>query len=101
MSKRIVAYFSESGVPKTGLSPVITILDLETDTVVVDAQAMTEKSLDGFYEYIFTTYDVTKEYAIMCDGISSSLDSRYQPAINDFVSLEEIVNAIDGYQLDF
>jgi hypothetical protein len=63
----IVAFFTSSGVPATGLSPTIRIRNVSTGALVVTDAAMTEVG-DGFYRYNYTGYNPTIDYAIRCDG---------------------------------
>jgi hypothetical protein len=80
----ILAYFSDNGVPATGLLiPTIKIREIPVGTLLVNGSSMTEIG-DGFYSYDFTTYDSTKDYAIICDGTASLSDSdRYVYAGNE------------------
>ena len=72
----IIAYFSNDGVPATGLSATVDVW--ETDgTQVVTAQAMTEVA-GGFYVYDFTTYSASVDYCIRADGSATLANSdRY------------------------
>ena len=80
---RILAFFTDNGLPKTGLSPTIRIRDLSDDSLVITDAAMTEVG-DGHYQYNFTTYDATVDYAIRCDGGNSLSNSdRYTYAGNE------------------
>lgn len=63
----IVAFFTSSGVPATGLSPTIRVRNISTGALTVTDQAMAEVG-DGFYKYDYATYDPTIDYAIRCDG---------------------------------
>ncbi len=62
----LTAYFSDNGVPKTGLTPTMDIWKID-GTQVVTAQTMTEIA-GGFYVYDFTTYDDDEDYVIRADG---------------------------------
>ncbi len=68
MADYITAYFTRSGSPETGLSATVSILRLSDDTVVVNAAAMSEASLAGWYYYDFGAYDAAEDYAITADG---------------------------------
>ena len=82
----ITAYFSQIGVPKTGLSPTINIRDISDGSLTVSAAAMTEVG-DGFYWYNFSGYNATKDYSIRCDGGAILFDSdRYAIASTGFPS---------------
>lgn len=74
----IYAFFTESGVPKTGLSPTVDVWEGIAATQSVNAQAMTEKG-DGWYIYNFSTYVQTKQYLVTIDGTSTlSGSERYK-----------------------
>ena len=91
----VVAFFTDEGTPKTGLTPTIRIRDLSTDSLVITDASMSESG-DGFYKYNFTSYDSYKDYSIRCDGGSSLSDTdRYTFGVNDFVSLTEMENSLD------
>lgn len=66
-SANIVAHFAKSGYPVAGLSPVIKIWDIDTSTIVVASDPMVEVG-NGFYKYLFTTYDAVKNYGFIIDG---------------------------------
>lgn len=63
----IVVYFSESGVPKSGLLPTIIIRQISTGEMIINGGECVEIG-NGFYRYDFVEYDYTKNYAILCDG---------------------------------
>ena len=80
----ITAYFSQIGVPKTGLSPTINIRDISDGSLTVNAAAMTEVG-DGFYWYNFSGYNPAKDYSIRCNGGATLFDSdRYAIASTGF-----------------
>jgi len=82
-TKLITSAFTDNGEPKTGLTPIITIIDADTNTEVVTAASMTELQ-DGWYKYSFITYDFDKSYVINVDGGATLNDSeRYQFGGND------------------
>ena len=80
----ILSLFTDHGTPKTGLSPVLKIVDVATGNILITSDPMIEVS-DGWYKYDFSIYDYTKEYIVVCDGgdvledtdryISSALDN--------------------------
>jgi hypothetical protein len=80
----ILAYFSNNGVPATGLTtPTIRIRELPSGTLIINDSIMTETG-DGFYIYDFTTYDKDKNYSIRCDGTAVLSDAdRYVYAGNE------------------
>lgn len=76
----ITSFYTSNGSPITGLTPTIRIWDITTgiDTLVVVDQPMTETG-DGFYKYIFTTFNPNKKYTIRTDGgITLNQQDRYQ-----------------------
>ena len=79
----ILAFFTNSGFPATGLSPTIRIREVPAGTLVVTDAAMTEVG-DGHYSYDFTAYNYLKDYAIRCDGGATLTSSkRYTYAGNE------------------
>lgn len=68
LSEPVTAVWEQSGVPQTGLTPSITIIDLADDSVV-ETGVMTETAnISGNYKYIFTSFDVSKKYSARLDG---------------------------------
>lgn len=77
------AYFSNTGIPATGLSPTISILKVSDNSVVVNAQAMTEVGL-GWYKYNYTDYDKSIDYVFLCDGgVTLTGPERYVGGASD------------------
>ncbi len=72
----VTAFFTEYGVPKTGLSPYINIRRSDTGAIVLATGNMTDRG-GGWYEYDFAGYDPTNPYSIRCDGNLETLDNRY------------------------
>jgi len=94
----VLAFFTNSGVPTTGLSPTIRILDVDDSTAVVTNAPMVEVG-DGFYKYDFTAYDGKKDYAVRCDGGATlSPSDRYSYGNNDSFS-EDIADQVWDEQL--
>ncbi len=78
----IIAFFTEIGTPKTGLSPTVDVWTVD-GTQVVNDQAMNEIA-GGFYNYDFTTYDEDEDYCIRADGTASlSGADRYVYSTNE------------------
>jgi hypothetical protein len=67
--------FTRDNIGVSGLHPTIFIMDVDTQAVVINNVAMTEKSL-GLYVYDFATFDSTKNYFIKCDAHDVSLDGE-------------------------
>lgn len=76
MAKVITCVFFESGVPKTGLSPTITVYKVSDGSTVVSAQAMTELA-GGFYKYSYAGYDGTEQYVFSADSVTLTGSERY------------------------
>ena len=91
----IISYFSEAGVPKTGLTPSITVRELD-GTVKVNAQTMTEVA-GGFYNYDFTTYDEDEDYLISVDGGNTLTNQdRYLSSTNETAGIGNILKIEKG-----
>lgn len=67
---KITAFFTQDGVPKTGLTPTCTIYRNSDGVVIVDSASMTEVG-GGFYVYNFTTGTNSTDYSVKCDGGAS------------------------------
>lgn len=81
----INSFFTDSGVPKLGLTPTIRIWEVSASahSLVITDAAMTEVG-DGFYKYSFSTYNDTKRYVFRTDGGASLADSeRYEYAATE------------------
>jgi hypothetical protein len=102
----IIAFFTDSGVPKTGLSPTLDVWEADGSQVVT-AQAMTEIA-GGFYKYDFTTYDEDEDYCIRADGTATlSGAERYVYSTNETGGVGKILKVqknkweIKGNQMIF
>lgn len=83
----ITAFFTDKGVPKTGLFPTVNAWKSD-GVLVVDKQAMTERA-GGFYDYDFVNYDNIEDYTFVADGGALLLEyDRYAYGVNDAGSLE-------------
>ncbi len=71
----ITTYFHFAGDPAEGLSPTVRVKDIDAGGAVVASGIMDDLG-DGVYTYEFTGYDITAEYAILCDSIT--LPNRYR-----------------------
>ena len=86
----IIAFFTDKGTPKTGLSPTLDVWTA-AGSQVVTAQAMTEIA-GGFYSYDFTTYDEDEDYCIRADGTSTlSGSDRYLFSTNETAGVGNIL----------
>lgn len=75
-TKTIISAFTEAGVAKTGLSPVVDIWQVDDNTQVITSEAMTEIA-GGFYKYSFTTQNIAKDYVFKCDAVTLNDYERY------------------------
>jgi len=69
----VTTFFTNGGIPKTGLTPTLDIYRVSDDTLIVSSQNMSETG-GGWYKYDFTQYVRGAEYVMVCDG-SAALDS--------------------------
>jgi len=82
----IVSFFSNNGVPKTGLIPTLTIIDVSDNSIIINAEAMTEMN-NGFYKYDFSAYDDMKDYTMISDGTATlPAAERYVTSSNSLFS---------------
>lgn len=63
--------FKNSGVPVSGLSPTISIWELEAGRQVVTNAAMSEIGQSCIYKYFFSGYSATKTYHYKLDGTAT------------------------------
>ena len=83
----ITCFFTDSSVPKTGLTPTVSILRVSDDTLVVDAQAMTELSLAGWYSYLYAGHSADEEFVVSADGGATLADAeRYKGGSLDILT---------------
>ncbi len=95
---QVLAFFTDVGVPKTGLTPTVRIRDISDNTLVIDSTS--SEVGDGWYKYEFTQYDSTKEYAIRFDGGPTlSNTDRYTSGTNDSFA-EDITDSILEEQIN-
>ena len=79
----IMSYFTESGVPKTGLTAKVSVWRVSDNVKLIDDVNMSEVG-GGFYKYNYAGYSPQVEYAIRCDGSSVlSNAERYSFAGNE------------------
>lgn len=87
----INSFFTDVGVPRTGLSPTIRIweVNVASHLLVITDAPMIEVG-GGFYKYEFATYDPTKNYVMRVDGGAALADSeRYEVAATEELKLED------------
>jgi len=89
----VTAFFQNEGAPATGLTPSITITDLDTDIAEVSAAVMSEVGT-GLYKYDFSAFEKVKRYFVLCDGGDTLLaPDRY--ATVDSCNTGEIQQILD------
>lgn len=96
----INSFFTDVGVPRTGLSPTLRIWEVAvgSHTLVVTDDPMIEVG-GGFYKYNFATYDPDKNYVVRSDGGAVLDDSeRYEVAATEELKIEdsEITKIVNG-----
>ena len=92
---KVLAIFTESAVPKTGLSPTINIYRLDTNGLVVDAADMTEID-DGQYAYEFAAWNSAVDYSVICDSVTLTGSERYAyTSISASRVIEDVLSADD------
>jgi len=83
----VTAVFTESGSPKTGLSPTVRIIQVSDGTEVVTDGEMDEIG-SGFYKYNFEDAEEDTDYVFICDGGATLNDyERYIYGSTDVGSL--------------
>lgn len=87
----VTAFFTDHGLPKTGLHPICDIWILHTNVHLIVGAAMSEIG-GGFYKYHFNQYDQEIDYVVRCDG-GAALDDmeRYKEGLNQ-VNLGDIAD---------
>jgi len=64
---KVLAIFTQSAVPKTGLTPTVSIYRLDTNALVIDGATMSEVG-NGQYSYDFTAWDSALDYSVICES---------------------------------
>ena len=86
----IIAFFTNGGIPATGLSATIDIWTIDGSSIVSGA-AMTEIA-GGFYTYDFSTYDEQEDYTIRSDGSNTlSGNDRYKFSSNETAGVGKLL----------
>lgn len=96
-TKTIATFFSVNANPVVGLSPTITILEMDAsnvnaNTIVVNGDILTDTGT-GWYRYDFTSYDFSKSYAITVDG-GNTLPRRERLKVSVNESFAEDVTTV-------
>ena len=99
MAIYIIATFELNRAPVAGLSPTITIYDLADNSVVVNAASMSEVGSGG-YKYLFSAYDATKNYFMVADAATDSVDNRYAYAGDALTTLQVNAEVLDVMNVD-
>lgn len=82
MATNVIVSFTSGGLPAAGLTPVISIRNVDTLALVVNTASMSEVG-DGWYKYNFTTYTASVDYAMTIDARTDAVDARYSFAGNE------------------
>lgn len=94
MNLPIIARFKSSGSPQTGLTPTVTVRQVNqndgSSTTVVNAQTMTEIE-DGLYLYNFAGFNIRYNYIATFDAGTTS-DQRYLEA--EYSGVQALLDAI-------
>ena len=92
----VTSYFTERGVPKTGLTPQLTVWDL-TGAVILNSVNMTEVA-GGWYYYDWPAYDGSIDYVMRADGGAALLDyERYNFVSNAEDVFDRVVEGTMSY----
>lgn len=86
------AIFLENGELKSGLFPLIDIVDMADGSLAVNDGAMSEL-VPGLYKYDYAGADDEKEYAAICDSVTLTGYERY--AFGES-GIEGVVNQAQG-----
>lgn len=79
-AKTWLAFWTNNGIPATGLSASIQIRRVDTGAIVQASTAMTEIG-DGWYKFVQASFDDSLQYVARMDGSSSvTPQERYQSA---------------------
>lgn len=100
----ITSYFTLNGAPAIGLSPLPTIqiwsITGTSSSLIVNGDSTNEIG-GGFYQYLFSSYDSTQDYAFRTDGGTtyvSDTPERYQSGSIEAVTLVDngtsIINGV-------
>lgn len=91
----LLTFFTDKGVPATGLTAKIDVWELDGTQVVVN-QTMTEIG-GGFYYYNYAGFSNDEDYGIRCDG-GATLENydRYKFASNEISQVSAEVEGLDG-----
>ena len=71
----VKAVFTRDNEGITGLTAVITIINVRTGSVLINRASMQEIN-NGIYIYLFSTFDPSIDYHVICDSNDRSLDGR-------------------------
>lgn len=95
---KVLAVFTQSAIPKTGLSPTVDIYRLDTNALVIDGAEMSEIGA-GQYSYDFTVFDNDIDYSVICDSVTLTGSERYAYTLISFSYfgfIEDKVRLIPG-----
>ena len=87
---KVLAIFTQSAVPKTGLTPTVSIYRLDANELVIDGDSM-EEAGNGQYSYDFTAWDSALDYSVICE---SSLTGSEKYAYSSISAAREIESSL-------
>lgn len=91
----ITSFFTNNGVPATGLTPIIDIWEItdSSQTKIVANDSMIEVE-EGWYKYNFSTYDTETDYIIKVDGGNSLPPQDRFQAFGNETFKDDITDAV-------
>jgi hypothetical protein len=95
---KVLAIFTQSAVPKTGLTPTVSIYRLDTNALVVDGDSMTEVG-DGQYSYDFTAWDSSVDYSVVCESSLTGSEKYAYSSISGSRVIEDNLSEADILRL--
>jgi len=94
----VLAIFTESAIPREGLSPKITIYRLDTNVVVVEDGSMVEIG-SGQYSYSFVGWDSAVDYSCICSSSLMGSEKYCYASISASRIIEDILSEDDILRL--
>lgn len=92
----VKAIFTENGGdPSTGLSPVVTIIDLSNGNILINSQLMSESGY-GAYRYPYPTFDPAISYHVIVDAQNRDIDGRGYAYGGNEMFTEEFINLLSN-----
>jgi hypothetical protein len=80
---KFTVWFSEAGLPKTGLTPIISILQVSDQSDVTPSDNEFIEIGLGFYFFDFSESDNTEDYVALADSVTLTGPEKYAPCITE------------------